>query len=75
MNNHPKKRAKIWAKTDGACYCCNRPFVLAVRTIDHVVPLSMGGTSAISNLMPCCSYCNYLLGRITESWKCEDATT
>lgn len=52
-------RAAVWAKTGGLCYYCNRvlnPF--DDFTIDHMQPLSKGGTSGVENLVPACSGCN-----------------
>ena len=37
------------------CICCNREEVL---TPDHIVPISLGGTSYISNIQPLCLPCN-----------------
>ena len=38
------------------CLCCDRDDVKL--TADHVLPLSMGGTSDISNIQPLCLSCN-----------------
>lgn len=44
------------AKHDGRCvYCARRPQVL---TKDHIVPVSRGGSDAITNIVPCCRSCN-----------------
>lgn len=37
------------------CLCCKWPKPL---TVDHVVPVSKGGTSDISNIQPLCLECN-----------------
>jgi 5-methylcytosine-specific restriction endonuclease McrA len=39
------------------CFYCGRFCRLSI-TIDHVVPLSKGGTNEISNLLPACKQCN-----------------
>lgn len=52
-------RAAVWDKTGGFCIYCNQalnPF--DNFTVDHVVPLSRGGTSGVENLVPACSGCN-----------------
>lgn len=36
------------------CRYCGRP----ATQVDHVVPVSKGGTHALSNLVPCCARCN-----------------
>lgn len=40
----------------GRCLCCGRRDVKL--TVDHVVPLIMGGSNDISNLQPLCRSCN-----------------
>jgi hypothetical protein len=42
-------------KYDYRCLCCNRRRKL---TADHVIPVSKGGTSNISNIQPLCGPCN-----------------
>ena len=53
------KRAKVLKKTDGRCAYCN---VLLNRrtgkTLDHVIPLSAGGSNSLKNLVPACRRCN-----------------
>lgn len=38
-------------------------------TVDHVVPVSKGGTNDINNLIPCCFKCNTLKGaKLLDEW-------
>jgi 5-methylcytosine-specific restriction endonuclease McrA len=39
----------------GVCLCCGKKKKL---TVDHVIPVSKGGTSYISNIQPLCQSCN-----------------
>lgn len=43
------------------CAACGTPHCDAELTKDHVVPISLGGSDAITNLQPLCQPCN--------SWK------
>ena len=40
------------------CYYCENNFKAKELTMDHIVPLSKGGLSEKSNLVPCCKDCN-----------------
>lgn len=40
------------------CFYCDRVLVRALRTMDHLIPLSRGGRHHVANLMPCCRACN-----------------
>jgi 5-methylcytosine-specific restriction endonuclease McrA len=42
----------------GVCYYCNRPTLSKELTMDHIVPISRGGTSTKGNVVPCCKECN-----------------
>ena len=68
-----KKAKKIYNKTGGRCFYCgielpkNTDFkddgglIVSSRRnwdIEHVIPLSRGGTNDIDNLVPACQYCN-----------------
>lgn len=46
------------------CAYCPRP----ATTVDHVRPVSKGGTNALDNLVPCCSWCNGSKGN-REGWQ------
>ncbi len=54
-------KASPWWKrrcAKGICYYCGRKFPARELTMDHIVPLSRGGKSIKSNLVPCCKECN-----------------
>jgi 5-methylcytosine-specific restriction endonuclease McrA len=75
-----KKRKAIKAKCEGSftgeewlelcarhgnkCLCCGKKNVKL--TVDHVIPLSKGGTNYISNIQPLCGNCNSKKG-ITDN--------
>lgn len=40
------------------CYYCGRTLSLKAARLDHVVPLSKGGTDNADNLVLCCNACN-----------------
>jgi 5-methylcytosine-specific restriction protein A len=42
----------------GRCYYCGAPTDPAELTMDHIVPLSRGGKSTKSNIVPACKTCN-----------------
>jgi len=44
--------------SQGLCYYCNNNFPIKELTMDHIVPVSRGGKSIKSNVVPCCKKCN-----------------
>lgn len=59
-----RRRLRALLRRDGAaCAYCARPFgtgePYSSMTIDHVVPVSRGGSHALTNLMLACKACNY----------------
>lgn len=40
------------------CYYCEKTFPIKKMTIDHISPLSRGGSHSVSNLCRCCLLCN-----------------
>lgn len=49
------------------CHYCGKP---KSNTVDHVVPLSRGGTNEITNLVPACGRCNSRKGnKLISEWK------
>ena len=42
----------------GVCHYCGRKVPQEDLTMDHVVPLALGGKSEKTNIVPCCKDCN-----------------
>lgn len=68
----PKQRKAICRKLKkhygNRCYYCTRTFEgdgRRGRTLDHLIPLSRGGTHEMSNLVLACSKCNGVKGDMT----------
>lgn len=56
------KRVRVLAKFGGCCALCGkRPQQL---TVDHILPLSHGGTNDEGNLQPACRECNLNKGNL-----------
>lgn len=58
---------RLWSKIrerilirDG--YCCQYCGQEDARTVDHILPISKGGTDDPDNLVAACSRCNYSKG-------------
>lgn len=52
----PQEWRNLCSKFDNRCVCCGANNV--VLAVDHIVPVSQGGTSNISNIQPLCKSCN-----------------
>lgn len=53
-------RLDAYRKTHGRCAICGEPIEYATFTIDHIIPLSKGGTNYFENLQPTCRVCNQI---------------
>ena len=54
-------RQSQWWKNrrgEGKCYYCGERVPVKSLTMDHVVPISRGGSTTKSNVVPCCKTCN-----------------
>lgn len=47
------------------CPYCNAPLDVFTMTLDHGIPISIGGTNEFDNLVPCCADCNKLKHSLT----------
>ena len=50
----PEEWAAVCEQYGNVCLACGKPEV----TVDHVVPISLGGSNTIENLQPLCRSCN-----------------
>ncbi len=60
-------RSEVYAKTNGRCAYCGCEITMRAMQVDHVFPVSMGGTDDARNLLPACRSCNYYKGAETLS--------
>lgn len=51
----PEEWYDLCAKYNFRCLCCG---IRKPLTIDHVIPISQGGSNHISNIQPLCAWCN-----------------
>lgn len=63
-NSHQKRELKqrLYSKHGALCKICKKSFPFAVLTLDHIVPLTHGGSWNISNLQLTCYPCNQAKG-------------
>lgn len=54
----PIRRTDIMARDGNLCYLCGRELTLQTATIDHVIPLSRGGSHTPDNVKLACKPCN-----------------
>lgn len=51
-------RRRIYNEAGGRCQLCGRKIMLSDATMDHIIPLSLGGEDCENNLQLACSVCN-----------------
>ena len=51
-------RKKILKKTNYCCAACGEKLTMVKHTVDHIIPISRGGTNDIENLIGLCKMCN-----------------
>lgn len=67
----------VWRKSGGKCFYCGEQTVPFGRydfsfCVDHLHPVSRGGSDNIDNLIPCCMICNSRRGDcMFVEWICE----
>lgn len=53
-------RSKIYSKTNGCCGICGEFVPFDSFTVDHIIPISKGGSNAMDNLQCSCLVCNQI---------------
>lgn len=70
MTISKKKRAEIEKRANGLCEYCQLPHKLSSSpfVIEHILPISKGGTDELENLALACSACNNSKYNKTEAF-------
>ena len=61
--NKSLKRSLYKNISSHLCYYCKNTFDIGQLTIEHIIPLSCGGSNHESNITLACAPCNQLRGR------------
>lgn len=56
LKKSPKWHNRV--RKEGRCAYCATPLTVHTATMDHIVPLSRGGTTTLANLVVACRSCN-----------------
>lgn len=59
-----EERKIIYNKSNGCCELCGKRLLFEEITLDHIVPLSMGGADDMENLQASCYACNQFKSNI-----------
>lgn len=64
-NNGPVEnisRRTVWERDNESCWLCKKPVAFTDMHLDHVVPVSQGGTHTYGNVKVACKGCNLRKG-------------
>lgn len=56
------ERKQILKHTGGICACCGKKLTTKTMTIEHIIPIIIGGTNDTENLTALCPECNKMKG-------------
>lgn len=59
-------KEEVYRRSGGTCEICGKPISRFQYSIDHIIPLSRGGTNNIDNLRAVHPTCNKLKGNFTD---------
>lgn len=59
------ERKTVYANSNGKCAICGKPVKFKKMHINHIVPLSAGGTNDFKNLQTACRSCNGMKSYLT----------
>lgn len=61
----PKEvRQMIYHNADGRCVLCGRKILYSDMSVDHIMPLGLGGIDDVNNLQSTCVSCNQFKGSV-----------
>lgn len=59
-----EERHAILMRNSCRCCTCNKKLTDKTMTVEHIIPISRGGTNDIKNLIPLCGECNRMKGNL-----------
>ena len=59
-------KEEVYKKSGGVCEICGKPLSKLNYTVDHIIPLSRGGTNEMSNLRAVHKTCNQIKGNFLD---------
>ena len=59
-----EERAAALKRSNGVCACCGKKLTTKTMTMDHIIPISRGGTNNAENLIALCEPCNKQKGNV-----------
>lgn len=65
--NSPENKKFLYGEQGGFCLGCQTHFQMQHLAVDHIVPVSKGGTDHISNLQLLCNSCKSIKGNSTQA--------
>ena len=66
--NYRKNAHVLFGQQEGRCAGCAMDFPFKVFEVDHIVPVSRGGTDHIANLQLLCGNCNRIKGNREQAY-------
>lgn len=54
------------------CLCCGKHSYESPLTVDHIIPVTKGGSSNIGDLQPLCDHCNKAKGTKTTNYRLKE---
>lgn len=61
--NYEERKATL-KRSGGICACCGKKLTTKTMTMDHIIPISRGGTNEPENLIALCEPCNKQKGNL-----------
>ena len=65
MKRQKSNRQLLWEEATGHCIYCGHPVKPEEMEVDHIEPLSLGGSNGMENKVCSCPHCNAAKGNQT----------